>query len=49
MVLGADRLDVNNLSIERAKAIEQATDIGDYGLHAGTMPFAAFHLHVDDD
>jgi hypothetical protein len=49
MVLGADRLYVNNLSVDLSKAIQQATNIGDDRLHAGSMPFTPLELHIDND
>jgi hypothetical protein len=40
---------VDDVSVNRPKAIEQATDIADHRLHAGAMALATFDLHVDDD
>ena len=49
MILGADGLDVDDLSVHRAKAIEQASNAADDRLHAGPMALTPFHLHIDDD
>ena len=49
VIFGADGLDVNDLPVHRAEAIEQAADIADDGFHAGPMALAPFHLHIDDN
>jgi hypothetical protein len=49
MVLGADRLNVNDFSAGLAKAIQQSADVLDDRLQGRAVPFTAFGLHVDDD
>src|ERR1051325_9449759 len=49
MILGTDRLNVDNFSVDRPKAIEQAANIGDHWLDPWAMALATFHLHIDND
>ena len=48
MIFAADGLDVNDLSVHRAEAIEQAPEVSDDRFHAGPMALAPFHLHIDN-
>ena len=41
-------LDVNDLSVYRAKAIEHAANIADDRPYATPMSLASFHLHFDN-
>jgi hypothetical protein len=40
---------MDDLSVDRTKAIEEATDVGDDGFHTGPVPLATFHLHIDNN
>ena len=49
MILVADGLHMNDFSVDRTKAIEEATDVGDDGFHTGSVPLATFHLHINNN
>src|SRR5215813_13620796 len=49
MILGTDRLNMNDLSIQCAEAIQQAPSIGNDRFYTRSMSFTSFHLHIDNN